>query len=154
MAKGKEPILPTEMPSYPDISIPRDLRRVVPYIRFWAVHPVTTNSMNRNRYSGRGAGYMYNSERYMKFKDRHIPVIMEQVYSKGESCDEVGEYVVLIMIHATGDADNYIKPIKDTMQGIVYENDKQVVMSIQVNTRQKNPYKGRVVEVYVYKVEQ
>lgn len=70
-------------------------------------------------------GKRYPSDRGKAFK-KESQELLTKVYKASKMEGEIKAHIKLFRPRASGDIDNYIKPILDAMQGICFEDDKQI----------------------------
>lgn len=84
------------------------------------------------RMTQRGKYVKENAKRYLTYKDAIKYIAMSQI--KGEIETENVKVIVRVYLHGKkapmgndGDIDNYIKSAMDSLNGIAYKDDRQVV---------------------------
>ncbi len=79
------------------------------------------------RMTRRGAHVKKNAQRYLAYK-RHVGLIARRDYKDKPTSEKVAVSVSIFLHKGNqGDIDNYFKSLTDSLNKIVYEDDRQVV---------------------------
>ena len=103
-----------------------------------------------NKYTKRS--FIYTSKEHQQWEQMNAPLIKNAMVQKGLSCNGSGYFALLLLSHShynqdgiticgkIHDVGNSIKNIQDFLQGIVYENDNQVMLPIGSYSMDITPY--------------
>jgi Holliday junction resolvase RusA-like endonuclease len=106
--------------------------------------PPSTNSIYNY-----GRGRIYHSKKYKEYKANLQKLLLSFKKKMVKNNKSVALSILVAQPRRTGDIDNRLKSLLDTLQGFIYENDKQVSEINLIRIYSKKPY----IKVFVEEIE-
>ena len=117
---------------------------------------IEQSSINRKAKTGISKhtkkSFIYTSKEHQQWEQMNLPLIHNEMIKKGLTVNDTDKFALLLLTHphynqdgntvggVIKDAGNMLKNLPDMLEGVVYENDKQVMLAVGMYSSMITPH--------------